>query len=317
MVAVTNPGSRVLVVGDLNPDLVLTGDVVPRFAQGEQLLDAAELVIGGSAGIAAHGLARLGRPVSLVAAVGEDLFGTEVCSRLRTAGVAVDHVLRRPGQRTGISVVLSAGDDRATLTLAGAIPTLTVDDVLGSLRELGPAGVSHIHLCSLFLQPDLLKEASSLLGEARSLGVTTSLDTNGDPAGAWLGVLELLPLLDVVFPNRAEVVALGRDDDPYLAATKLAERGPLIVVKNGALGAFAVTPSGERSDAPGHPVDAVDATGAGDSFDAAFLDSWLDDLVLAECLRRAVLAGALSVTALGGTVAQATRNDLDQPRKGS
>ena len=65
--------SRVLVVGDANPDLVLTGDVVPRFGQVEQLLDSATLTIGGSAGITAHALARLGRPVSLVAAVGTDL----------------------------------------------------------------------------------------------------------------------------------------------------------------------------------------------------------------------------------------------------
>jgi sugar/nucleoside kinase (ribokinase family) len=143
------------------------------------------------------------------------------------------------------------------------------------------------------------------------------LDTNGDPAGAWHGVEELLPLLDVLFPNRAEVMALGQHDDPYAAAALLAERGPLVVVKNGALGGFAVTSSGERLEVPGEPVTAVDATGAGDSFDAAFLDAWLDDLALAECVRRAVLAGALSVRALGGTAGQATREDLTTVGKDS
>lgn len=306
----TDDRSRVLVVGDLNPDLVLVGDVTPRFGQAEQLLDAAELVIGGSAGIAAHGLARLGRPVSLVAAVGDDAFGVRVCAQLEAAGVAVDEVRRRAAVATGLSVVLSAGDDRAILTLPGAIPTLTADEVLGSLRQRADSGLRHVHLCSLFLQPGLLKEASSVLQEAHALGLTTSLDTNGDPAGAWQGVHELLPLLDVLFPNRAEVIALGQDDDPYAAAARLAERGPLIVVKNGPLGGFAVAPSGELLEVPGEPVTAVDATGAGDSFDAAFLDAWLDDLTLAECVRRAVLAGALSVRALGGTAGQATRDDL-------
>src|SRR5690349_22806142 len=57
--------TEVLVVGDLNPDLVLSGDVVPRFGQAEQLLDDATLVLGGSAAITAHGLARLDRRVSL------------------------------------------------------------------------------------------------------------------------------------------------------------------------------------------------------------------------------------------------------------
>ena len=60
----------VLVVGDANPDLILRGDVVPRFGQAEQLLDGADLVIGGSGGIVAHGLARLGRSTRLVAAIG-------------------------------------------------------------------------------------------------------------------------------------------------------------------------------------------------------------------------------------------------------
>ena len=69
------PRPGVLVVGDVNPDLILRGDVVPRFGQAEQLLTDAILTIGGSAAIAAHGLARLGRPVSLVAAVGDDAFG--------------------------------------------------------------------------------------------------------------------------------------------------------------------------------------------------------------------------------------------------
>ena len=81
-------------------------------------------------------------------------------------------------------------------------------------------------------------------------------------------------------------------------------------MKNGSLGAFAVAPPGGRLEVTGEPVTAVDATGAGDSFDAAFLDAWLDDLALAECVRRAVLAGALSVRALGGTAGQARREDL-------
>ena len=59
--------TRVLVAGDANLDLVLRGDVVPRFGQAEQLLDGADLVLGSSAGICAAGLARLGVDTALVA----------------------------------------------------------------------------------------------------------------------------------------------------------------------------------------------------------------------------------------------------------
>jgi sugar/nucleoside kinase (ribokinase family) len=65
----------VLVVGDMNPDLLLTGDIVPRVGQAKHLLDVAELRLGGSAAIAAAGLARLGVPVSIAAVVGQDNLG--------------------------------------------------------------------------------------------------------------------------------------------------------------------------------------------------------------------------------------------------
>src|SRR4051812_6960303 len=120
----------VLVVGDANPDLVLRGDVVPRFGQAEQLLAAAELVLGGSAAITAHGLARLGRPTTLLAALGSDAFGDRVVETLAAAGVDTGALLRRTDVGTGLSVVLSPEvGERAILTLPGAIPTLTAAEV--------------------------------------------------------------------------------------------------------------------------------------------------------------------------------------------
>ena len=119
--------TRVLVVGDANPDLVLSGDVVPRFGQAEQLLDDASLVIGGSAAITAHGLARLGRP-GLARRRGRatDHFGAFLTGRLGRRR------RRRPPRRgpqrrarPGSPSALNRGDDRAMLTLTGAIDSLT------------------------------------------------------------------------------------------------------------------------------------------------------------------------------------------------
>jgi sugar/nucleoside kinase (ribokinase family) len=304
---------RVLVVGDANPDLVLTGDVTPRFGQAEQLLDAASLVIGGSASITAHGLARLGRPVSLLAAVGDDHFGAFLRDRLVEAGVDVRLLQARPDLPTGLTVALTRGDDRAILTAAGALDSLTEADLSGALEDLAGEGLRHVHVASLFLLPSLAPVLPAFLRRARELGLTTSLDTNADPAGRWQGVAPLLAHLDVLLPNRAEAAALGGDPDARTAAAALAARGPLTVVKDGAAGAFAVAPDGAVTECPGRPCDAVDATGAGDTFDAVFLDAWLDAVPLDHALARAVAAGARSVGFVGGTAGQPTHDQLGDP----
>ena len=304
--------AKVLVVGDVNPDLLLRGDVTPAFGQREQLLDGAELVIGGSAGITAHAFARLGRPVALVAAIGADSLGAGQRRDLAAAGVDVAPLLERPGLGTGVTIVFSRGDDRAILTYPGTIPTLTAAEVEAAV---GTTGVTHVHVASLYLQPELIPHLPDVLRRVRANGCTVSLDTNDDPAGTWHGVAELLGHVDVLLPNRNEVLALagGTAADPQQAARELARRGPLVVVKDGRAGAFAVTPDGSVESAAGLDAPVVDSTGAGDTFDAAFLDAWLGGAPLAECLAVAVRAGAWCVGAVGGTAGQPTRDQLHAP----
>jgi sugar/nucleoside kinase (ribokinase family) len=315
---------KVLVAGDANLDLVLGGDVVPRFGQAEQLLDSAQLVLGSSAGICASGLARLGVDVALVARVGHDLFGDQTVRLLQDNGVDTNAVLRTDAP-TGLSVILSAADDRAILTLTGAMTTLTTLDVLGALREL-PATTpepptttpepdeGHLHVASFFLLPGLADGLPELLAHARAAGLTTSLDTNWDPAGRWAGVEACLPHLDVFLPNAAEAVAIARSlgvdvADAEAAARVLAARGPIVAVKDGAAGGFAV--AGDRLvRAPGLAVEVVDTTGAGDSFDAGFLSAWLAGEDLATAVRWGTAAGSLSTRGPGGTAGQPTLAEL-------
>jgi sugar/nucleoside kinase (ribokinase family) len=302
----------VLVAGDANLDLVLRGDVVPRFGQAEQLLDGADLVLGSSAGICAAGLARLGVDTALVARVGADVFGARTRELLADAGVDTSAVAVTE-EPTGVSVILSAPDDRAILTLTGALASLTGEDVRAALES---TGATHLHVASFFLVPQLARELPEVLGRARERGVTTSLDTNWDPAERWHGVAECLPHLDVLLPNAQEAVALARSlgEDPadaVAASVALARRGPLVVVKDGADGGFAARPDGTVVRAAGLVLDVVDTTGAGDSFDAGFLAAWLAGRPLEEAVRWAAVAGSLSTRAAGGTGGQATRAEVE------
>ena len=72
-------------------------------------------LLGGSGAITAHGLARLGARVALVAQVGPDAFGDLLLDILRAAGVDVTPVTRSASAGTGLSVILSDGDSRSCL----------------------------------------------------------------------------------------------------------------------------------------------------------------------------------------------------------
>lgn len=300
----------VLVLGDLNPDLVLRGDVVPRFGQAEQLLDSAEFELGGSGAITAHALARLGLSVQLLAAVGADPFGREVVAMADRAGVdttAVDLV----DQPTGISIVLSNGPARSTFTFIGAI-----DAPAPPWRTPGDLPVArHLHVSSYFLQRRRAAGLPTLLALARAAGMTTSLDTNLDPTGRFVGLVEVLPHVDVLFPNREEALATataltGRPPvGPEEAARDIAAYGPVVVVKDGEHGAL-LCRNGNVLHEPGEPVEPLDTTGAGDTFNAGFLAAMLGGHSDALCLRWGCAAGALSTRCAGGVRGQPTSEEL-------
>ncbi|HKD96865.1 MAG TPA: PfkB family carbohydrate kinase [Micromonosporaceae bacterium] len=303
MTAPARPGRALLVVGDANPDLILRGDVVPRFGQAEQLLDAADLVLGGSAAIVACGAARLGVPTRLVAAVGADTYGRLAREMLAARGVDISD-LRTAAEPTGLTVVLSGPADRAILTFTGAIGSLEAEHVPLD-------GVGHLHVASYFLQPRLAAGLPGLFARAHAAGVTTSLDTNWDPTGRWDGVRAALAHADVFLPNAAELAAVTGIADPAAAAATLVSTGTTVVLKAGAAGAGAWWPGGGGCAVPALPVDAVDTTGAGDSFDAGFLAGYLAGAPVERCLAMGVVAGSLSTTAVGGTLAQPDAAELD------
>lgn len=300
------PPPDVLVIGDANPDLLLTGDAVPVFGQAETLVDSADLVLGGSAAIVACGLARLGVPTALAATVGDDLYGGFVRDALAVCGVDTRWLRTDPDGTTGLSVVLSVGD-RAILTHPGTIastgPEVLDPDLLTRVR--------HLHSASFFLLPLLAPHLPEAFARARAAGATTSVDTNWDPALRWSGVEPLLRVTDVLLPNAAELLALTRRTDLDSAARAVLDLGCRVALKNGAEGGLLWDAPGDVVRIPAPATSPVDTTGAGDSFDAGFVSGLLDGLSGEECLLRAVRCGSLSTRAVGGTASQPTRAELE------
>jgi sugar/nucleoside kinase (ribokinase family) len=291
----------VIVVGELNADLILRGDVTPAFGQVEQIIADATLTLGSSSAIFACGAARLGLRVSFIGKAGDDEFGRFVLRELKRHGVDTGSVVIDPAVKTGLSVILSRPDDRAILTHLGSIAALRFDEI----DRVRLAHARHLHLGSYFLLEALRPDVTRLFDEAKARGLSISIDTNYDPTEQWGGGLpEVLQRADVFLPNEAELLALTHETSVEEGLDRLAAV-PTVAVKLGARGAMARC-GAELVYAPSIPVEVMDTTGAGDSFDAGFVYGYLSGWPLARTLRLAAICGALSTRAAGGTGAQAT-----------
>jgi sugar/nucleoside kinase (ribokinase family) len=293
-----------LVIGEINPDLIVRGkDVVPEFGQAEKLVEEARLTIGSSSVITACGAARLGLNVAFIGLVGEDEFGHFMLEAMQEWGIDVSACVIDATKATGMSVVLSAPDDRAILTYPGAIPSLRRDLIDETLF----LRARHLHVGSYFLLDALRSALPSLLRSAKKQGLTTSLDTNWDPSGKW-DLSAVLPCVDVLFPNRNEVQYIAGEEDFSKAVNVLASQVPALAIKLGAHGGLAHR-GDEMATAPALAVEVVDTTGAGDSFNAGFLYGQLNDYTLEESLVLACACGSLSTRSAGGTAAQPTLSE--------
>ena len=298
----------IAVVGEINPDLILSGDIVPRFGQVEQNVDDLTLTIGSSAVIFACGAARLGLRVLFIGKVGGDAFGQFMLNAMQERGIATDAVIVDPKVRTGISVILNRGTDRAVLTYLGAIPLLELDEI--PFERMTSA--RHLHLTSYFIQDCLRPRVPELFARAHAAGMTVSLDTNYDPSGTWdAGLAEALLLTDVFLPNETEACAIARQSGIDDAVRSLSAQIPTVAVKLGAKGAVG-TAAGQSFLQPAIPVQVIDTVGAGDSFDAGFICGYLNGWSQDRCLQLGSVCGSLSTTAAGGTAAQPTLAEAQQ-----
>ena len=294
----------VLVVGELNPDLVLTGDVTPAAGQVEKIIDDASLVLGSSSGIFACGAARLGLKVTFAGKTGADGFGDFLWAELRQRGIDTRGAVIDPVIRTGISVILKQAQshDRTILTYLGAISELRLDEIDPALFTQA----RHLHIGAYFLLTRLQPDVPRLLHMAKAAGMTVSLDTNYDPAEKWTtGMDQVLELVDVFLPNETEACKISGEPLLEDALANLSRRVKVVAAKLGEQGAEARRGK-EVVRVPVYPARVVDTVGAGDSFDAGFLYGWLAGWDLESCLRLGSACGSLSTRRAGGTAAQPT-----------
>jgi sugar/nucleoside kinase (ribokinase family) len=287
----------ITIAGEINLDLILYGLPEDMPVERELLGSGFKATLGGSSSILAHNLAMLGTRVGFISQVGRDEMGEIALSRLAESGVDLSQVMHLDRVDTGVTLLLPHGQRRHILTYLGAMAEMTVTDL--NLAYLTSA--HHFHLSSLFLQTGLQPGLPGLFDQLKAAGMTISLDTNDDPSDTWGGVLDpLLDRIDVLLPNEDEMMRIAGKSTLEEALDAMAQRVPLIVVKCGSKGAV-VQQGNKRHWVSPLSVEAVDTIGAGDSFNAGFLSSYLkgQDPLRAAAMGNA--AGALSTLRPGGT----------------
>src|SRR6185437_1927024 len=303
------PSLDVCVVGEINLDLILYGLPKELVLDRELLATGLALTLGSSSAIFAHNLAMLGNKVGFVSKAGTDTLGKMALERLSAAGVEVSRVKQGAGRTsTGLTVVLPYLQHRYILTYPGTMFELEYSDIdMGYVRS-----ARHLHISSFFLHRALRPRILDLLRQAKTAGLSTSLDTNDDPENKWdRDLLEVLKYVDIFFPNDREAKKIARTDDLSQAINLLAGLAKIVVVKRGA--AAAICRSGQEQCSLMPPtVKAVDDVGAGDSFDAGFIHQYLTGAKLEDCLGFANVAGAYSTTKEGGTEAFRDRAALSE-----
>jgi sugar/nucleoside kinase (ribokinase family) len=300
---------RVLVVGEINVDLICQGYHAFPTPGREVLVDDFQMVLGSASAICAMGLARLGTPVAFFGKVGDDALGHFCLDAMRGRRIDLGSVIVDPALKTGVTVAITSPVDRALVSYLGSIAALSEKDVPRALFSQA----DHLHISSFYLQEALRPGVATLFRDASAAGLTTSLDPGFDPSERWESdLVELLPHVDVFFPNEVELAALTRLDDPEGALRRLSGSSSRtrVVAKLGAKGTMALD-EGRLLRVPAPRVEVTDTTGAGDSFNAGFLHAWLGGAGLIDCMRLGVACGSLSTRGLGGTQRQA---DLAEAR---
>ncbi len=291
----------IYVTGNIVADcLVQPVDSLPAWGS-TTFVDSIDLHLGGNGAASAYAAGRMGVPVQLAGAVGEDSFGQFALKRLRGAAVDTSRVVVHSGVATATTIgLVNRKAERLFFHDPGASRHCKLGNIPFDPDTIG--NCSYFHFGSIFCLPKLRDHAGELLQKARGAGLITSLDTDWDTDGRWMEDFKpLCPLLDYLFANRLEAKMLTGSADPGENGRIFRKLGAkVVVIKLGAAGCAVFSGQGDFS-LPAYRVNAIDTTGAGDCFCGAFLAGLCRGLDLREAAQLGTAVGAQCVQHVGGT----------------
>ena len=292
-------------------DIITVGEILVEImaTQTGQRFDAAGSLVGpfasGAPAICIDQAARMGASCAIIAKVGDDAFGRLCINRLSADGVDISGIVTDNRYTTGTAFVTYLSDGSRSFIFhfaESAAGYLTEADIRESLiRE---SRFLHVMGCSLSAGTRLRNTVISAVRMAKRHGIKISFDPNIRPellSDQKVGDIfqEVLANTDVLLSGESELMALTGSHDMEKTLRMLKSGGmTMIVLKNGKKGIRVITGDDDFFE-PSFVVEEIDATGAGDCFDGAFLACLLEGMPPREAVHVANAAGALSVTKKG------------------
>lgn len=301
-----DPRKPIVVVGSINMDLVAHTHHIP--VPGQTVIGTGfDTTPGGKGANQAVAAARLGYPVKMLGAVGEDVFGQALLDNLARAGVDTSAVARVSGPSGVAPILVADNGENSIVVVAGAnskVDCAAIDRQAALIRSAGMV------LCQLELPIETVCHTLALCAEA---GVPVILD----PAPAAPLPNSAFRQITWLTPNETEAASyLSYQSRAEDAAQQLLDKGLKgVVLKRGSDGAY-VAAAGKAGWVKPFPVQAVDTVAAGDCFNGAFAVALLEGLEKEEfdpwaAARFASAAAAISVTRRGAQASMPSRAEVD------
>ncbi|NYE07099.1 ribokinase [Bacillus niacini] len=291
-------GRKITVIGSINMDLVTITTIIPKV--GETVLGHSfHTIPGGKGANQAVAAARLGADVTMIGAVGTDSFGKTLVEHLTKEGINAENIMKVDDTSTGIASIIVSEADNSIIVVPGANNHITPEVIKKHEDKIINSNI-------LLLQLEIpLESVTRAVELAKKHGIRTILN----PAPIQKLPKELLEMVDYLTPNEHEQTLLFDSIDGTVE--ELAKFKEKCIITKGSKGVM-IYKNGEKIEIPSIQVEAVDTTGAGDSFNGALATALCEGLDIEGACRFANVVGAISVTKLGAQTGMPTKKEVEE-----
>ena len=299
----------IIVIGDINVDVNFTIPAYPM-PGNEAVATSVQMNTGGSAVNTAIALAKMDMDVGFIGRVGQDTLAKQALADLNKTGVDCTRIQTDPKVSTGLIFIAVSVDGERTMFGARGANAFTEASSIEAEYFLNCRWLHLSGYCFLsYHQHETLLAALELAKNSPYTRI--SLDIGTEPAlRARTKIMEILPKVDVIFPNEAELGLLGEGGSIEQSLDYLLKKGAnAIVAKRGRKGSILAV-GNKRLELPAFRVDAKDTTGAGDSFNAGVVLGRLVGLSWEASVALGNALGGLTTTQDGGGASYVHRNEV-------